>query len=144
MADAGYSSQTESRDGSYYKNGRVLVPDSSLLKKQCVAEHHSSPHTKSIDFGYKKKLRSIQLQFVWPGILTSFSSIVTLVKSKRCLLWALQPLQIPEDAWASLIMDIINQLPIISSGKNAIAVFVDRLSKRRLCCHQQYADQISS
>jgi len=44
----------------------------------------------------------------------------------------LQPLQIPGRRWESVSMDLITDLPRTPDGKDAIVVFVDRLSKM---CH---------
>ena len=41
----------------------------------------------------------------------------------------LQPLPIPEKKWTSVSMDFIVQLPKTAAGRDAIVVFVDRLTK---------------
>ena len=41
----------------------------------------------------------------------------------------LKPLNIPEEPWTELSMDFITQLPKTKGGHDAIAVFVDRLTK---------------
>jgi transposase InsO family protein len=41
----------------------------------------------------------------------------------------LQPLSVPSFEWESVSMDFITQLPVTKSGYDAIAVFVDRLTK---------------
>ena len=41
----------------------------------------------------------------------------------------LKPLRIPEEPWTELSMDFITQLPKTKGGHDAIAVFVDRLTK---------------
>ena len=41
----------------------------------------------------------------------------------------LQPLDIPEQPWTELSMDFITQLPKTKGGHDAVAVFVDRLTK---------------
>jgi hypothetical protein len=42
----------------------------------------------------------------------------------------LQPLPIPDKPWDAISMDLITQLPRTKKDMNAIAVFVDRLSKQ--------------
>ncbi len=41
----------------------------------------------------------------------------------------LQPVEIPEGFWQCVTFDLITQLPVTTTGFDAIAVFVDKLSK---------------
>ena len=134
FSDQKFLSQIESGDNLYYKNGKVLVPDYVDLRKECIAEHHSSPYRGH--FGVKKTLKAIQTHFTWSGISLDVENFVKCCDSCQknkvpAMLPAglLQPLQIPEETWASVSMDFITQLPMTTSGKDAIVVFVDRLSK---------------
>jgi hypothetical protein len=43
----------------------------------------------------------------------------------------LQPLSVPSFKWESVSMDFITQLPVTKTGYDAIAVFVDRLTKMK-------------
>lgn len=41
----------------------------------------------------------------------------------------MQPLEVPDRSWQSVSMDLITARPRTKSGKTAVLVFVDRLSK---------------
>jgi hypothetical protein len=83
-----------------------------------------------------KVLHQINQNFWWPGWRKDieryvFDCLVCQRNKAQTVKKAglLQPLSIPSFKWESVSMDFITQLPVTKSGYDAIAVFVDRLSK---------------
>ena len=134
FSDQKFLDQKESGGNLYYKNGKVLVPDYADSRRECIVEHHSSSYRGH--FGVKKTIEASQSRFTWNGISQDVEDVVKCCDACQknkvpAILPAglLQPPQIPEDTWASVSMDFITQVLMTSSGKDAIVVFVDRLSK---------------
>jgi hypothetical protein len=97
-------------------------------------EHHKSLVTGH--FGVTKTLELITRQYWWPGIREQVREFISHCDSCQRVKAAnhkvgglLQPLQIPHHKFESISMDFITQLPMTKSGKDAILVVVDRLTK---------------
>ena len=87
-------------------------------------------------FGVTKTLKSITTRFYWPNVEREVRDYVrncsscqlrTTHPSKPAGL--LQPLDVPPYAWHTVTTDYITGLPCTPKGNNAIAVFVDKLTK---------------
>ncbi|DBA87893.1 TPA: hypothetical protein ACH3X1_016779 [Trebouxia sp. C0004] len=87
-------------------------------------------------FGVTKTLRSITTRFYWPNAEREVRDYVRNCSS--CQLQnihpskpagLLQPLDVPPYAWHTVTTDYITGLPCTPKGNNAIAVFVDKLTK---------------
>lgn len=122
-------------DQGYYRRGSALViPDKAHLRRLCVTEAHSTPY--SGHFGIRRTVKKIKEHFWWPSLTDDVKSYVAACSA--CQLnkarhteqkGLLQPLQIPTDRWSSVSMDFITGLPRTQNSKDAILVFVDRLTK---------------
>lgn len=115
-----------------YKNRVVIPPDSDLIT-QILQEFHDSP--SGGHFGVLRTCKRIAAQFYWPSLNKSVRDYVAACSicqknksSTSSPAGLLQPLSIPHQVWDDITMDFIEGLPL-SSGKNAILVVVDRLSK---------------
>jgi hypothetical protein len=111
----------------------VVVP-AGEARNRVLEEAHDSPY--SGHFGKHKVLHQINQNFWWRGWRKDVESYVfgcmvcqrdkaQTVKKAGLL----QPLSVPSFKWKSVSMDFITQLPVTKKGYDAIAVFVDRLTK---------------
>jgi hypothetical protein len=134
FTDAQFTSQLVHRDGLWWHEDALVIPDSADLRKQCLQELHDVPYSGHV--GVNKTYRSVSRLYWWP---TLRRDVKTYVKScpacqhnkasNQKPAGLLQPLQIPDRRWQSVSLDFITQLPKTKSGHTAIMVFVDRFSK---------------
>lgn len=131
-----------SSEGYYTYNGKVIVPDVDTLREDIIKSFHEPPYSGHL--GKAKTQELVSRTFYWPKIT---DSVATFVKScHKCQTnkstnqkpgGELQPVEIPSTFWECVTTDLITKLPPTKSGYDAIAVFVDKLSK--LCiaepCH---------
>jgi hypothetical protein len=120
-------------DGLWYLDNRVVVP-AGEARNRVLEEAHNSPY--SGHFGNHKFLDQINQNFWWPGWRKDVENYVfgclvcqrnkaQTVKKARLL----QPLSVPSFKSESVSMDFITQLTVTKKGYDAIAVFVDILTK---------------
>ena len=112
----------------------LFVPSAADLRQQLLAEHHDSALAGHL--GKDKTYASLRRRFYWPGMLGDVKAYVRSCvscqqnkPSNQRPAGLLQPLPIPSHRWQSVSTDLITQLPKTAAGYDAIAVFVDRLSK---------------
>jgi hypothetical protein len=120
-------------EGLYYTStGRLAVPESvrPLILKEC----HDAPYAGH--FGVKKTLQAVQKNYWWPQWRQQVTEHVRTCGSCQRVKsvqqkpgGTLQPLPAPEAPWDSISTDFIVELPLTESGKNAVWVIVDRLTK---------------
>jgi hypothetical protein len=118
----------------YYAGERLYVPASTELKTRILHECHDSPTSGHL--GKDKTIEQVKRRFYWPGMDAEIARYVTSCDacqrnkpSQQATMGLLQPLPIPDRPWQQVSMDLITQLPRSSSGKDAIVVFVDKLTK---------------
>jgi hypothetical protein len=111
----------------------VVVP-AGAARERVLEEAHDSPY--SGHFGKHKVLYQINQNFWWPGWRKDVESYVfgcLVCQRNKAQTFKkaglLQPLSVPSFKWESVSMDFITQLPVTKTGYDAIAVFVDRLTK---------------
>lgn len=120
-------------DGLLKYKGKIYIGQSKELRLQVIQFMHSS--NVGGHSGVQGTLQKIQQVFLWPGLREQVKEVVSQcqvcqvrkhenVKSPGLL----QPLHIPNQAWVSISMDFIDQLPN-SHGKTMIWVVVDRFTK---------------
>jgi hypothetical protein len=121
-------------DGTWRKDDKIVVPNSTELKLSIMRECHDSPASGHV--GQSRTQNLVERRFWWPGLYTDVLEYVQTcdlcqrnkpTNQKPCGL--LQPLPIPARRWESISVDLITALPRTTTGKDAIVVFVDRLSK---------------
>ena len=122
------------KDGIYYRGTQVVLPNNPELKTTVMSECHDTPYCGHV--GRTKTLHNLQRYFWWPHMHADVKQFVATCdscqrnkSSNRKPYGLLKPLQIPEDTWSSVSLDLITSLPKTASGATAIVVFVDRLSK---------------
>jgi hypothetical protein len=140
MADAWFQSndnlvglEYSNEDGLWFLDNRVVVP-AGEARQRVLEKAHDLPYSRQ--FGKHKVLHQINQNFWWPGWRKDvesyvFGCLVCQHNKAQTVKKAglLQPLSIPSFKWESVSMDFITQLPVTKSGHDAIAVFVDRLTK---------------
>jgi hypothetical protein len=123
----------ECRKGLWWRKAQVVVPDSEAVRDAIIEELHDLPAAGHV--GITKTLRAVSRLYWWPTLKADVTAWVRTCdacqrnKSSRLSKGLLVPLAIPQRAWDSIGMDLITQLPVSSSGNDAIVVFVDRLTK---------------
>ena len=113
-------------DGTWRKDGRVVVPNSTELKLSIIRECHDSPVSGHV--GQSRTQNQVERRFWWPGLYTDVLQYVrTCDQCQRNKPTnqkpggLLQPLPIPTSRWESVSMDLITALPKTSTGMDAIA-----------------------
>ena len=118
----------------WWKGDRIVVANSTDTKRVILEAFHG--HPMAGHFGVTKTLKSITTRFYWPNVERevrdhvrncSSCQLRTTHPSKPAGL--LQPLDVPPYAWHTVTTDYITGLPCTPEGNNAIAVFVDKLTK---------------
>lgn len=125
-------------------SARVYIPDCPSLQTTLLHEcHDAAGH-----FGADKTLELLARHYYWPRMRQSVEAYVRSCdpcqrnKSVNAKPYGpLQPLDVPPAPWHTLSMDLITGLPVTSSGHDAIAVFVDKLTK---LCHFAAVKKASS
>lgn len=126
--------QLKRTSGFWYHGTQLYVPSVADLRQLIIKEYHDVPF--SGHRGISRTKQAIAQTYWWPGMDSDVKAYVTTCPScqrnkatSQKPAGLLQPLPIPADAWESISMDLITQLPITREGHDAIVVFVDRLSK---------------
>lgn len=123
-----------SRDGLFWKEERIFVPDDRQVKTLLLHEAHDAQHAGHL--GVDKTVRLLARRYVWPRMHKDVESYVSSCvkcqqnKSSNTLPQGfLQPLDVPHECWHTCTMDLITALPRTRQGKDAIIVVVDKFSK---------------
>lgn len=122
-------------EGLYWtQDNKLVVPDYDGLRDECLEAVHDHPY--SGHKGVRKTLQLAERSFFWPRIRADAQSYcrncdscqrIKAVRQRPAGL--LKPLDISGRRWESVSLDLITDLPKSAGGKDAIVVFVDRLSK---------------
>jgi hypothetical protein len=140
VADAWFQSsdnldglEYSNEDGLWHLDNRVVVPVGAA-RERVLEEAHDSPYSRH--FRKHKVLHQINQNFWWPGWRKDvesyvFGCLVCQRNKAQTVKKAglMQPLSVPSFKWESVSMDFITHLPVTKTGYDAVAVFVDRLTK---------------
>ncbi|KAJ9514372.1 hypothetical protein QJQ45_012291 [Haematococcus lacustris] len=139
-ADEAFASMVDQYDQDQHglyrtrERNQIVVHNCPELKTRILVEMHDAQFAGHV--GITKTLERISRMFWWPRMRSEVRHYVAncdacqrnkSVNTKPGGL--LTPLAIPYDRWESISMDLITKLPPGEHGFDAIAVFVDRLSK---------------
>ena len=134
FADAAKTADFTFAQGLWWKGDLIVVPDSEDTKRLILEAFHD--HRMAGHFGCAKTLKAIKSRFYWRYADKEVSDYIRNCPS--CQLQTnrptkpaglLQPLDVPPYAWHTVTTDYITGLPCTPKGNNAIAVFVDKLTK---------------
>ena len=129
--DEGWAIHT---DGSLWCRGRVVVPQSTDLRKEILKEFHCSRF--AVHPGGTKMYHVLRRQYYWSGMKRHVGDFF-----RRCLMCQqvqadnqrpsglLQTLEIAEWKWENITMDFVTHLPQTSWKHDEVWVIVDRLTK---------------
>lgn len=113
---------------------RIFVPASNQLRHQLLFELHDCRVAGHL--GVDKTLARLSQSFYWPNMaaavreyVSSCASCQRNKSSNQVPYGLLQPLPLPSQRWSQVTMDLIVQLPKTPRGYDAVATFVDRLTK---------------
>ena len=122
------------KTGRLFYHDRMYVPDDSALKVRILAECHDSSIGGHL--GKDKTIEQVKRRFYWPGMdefihryVTSCDGCQRNKPSQQSPMGLSMPLEIPLHPWQQVSMDLIVALPRSRSGKDAIVVFVCKLTK---------------
>lgn len=122
-------------DGLYWRSHQLVIPNYQQLRQRCLELTHDAPWAGH--FGRDKTSALVTSLYWWPGIHKDVEQYVRTCpgcqrnKAKRAKPFGLMvPLQVPQRRWTSIGVDFITHLPSTATKRDAIAVFVDRLTKR--------------
>jgi len=121
-------------EGFLLRDNRIYIPPNDELKRVIMEECHDSLY--SGHFGLKKTEKAVARMFIWDGQRSDLSKFVstcaTCLRNKprqRRPGGLIQSVEIPSSPWESISFDLITDLPKTDTGYDAIAVFVDQLTK---------------
>lgn len=127
-------------DGLLYHSDRLYIPPVPALRTQVMHAYHEYNVSGHLSMDNTEELTS--RTFFWPNMqqdirhyVRSCSQCQQNKPSNRRPGGLLQPIPIPQKRWEQITMDLIVGLPKTARGNSGIAVFVDRLSMRRLKSH---------
>ena len=117
----------------YTKSGSQLYIPASTLRAELLHDAHDS--IISGHFGEAKTYNRLREHYYWPRmkcIIKDYIKTCDACQRNKATnqkpIGLLKPLPIPNQNWSHVTMDFITELPL-SNGFDAIAVFVDKLSK---------------
>ena len=132
--DAKNTSSLTYRDGLWWTEDAVVVPNLPAVRKGILHELHDAPYSGHV--GVTKTLHAVRRAFWWPNMRHEVTAYVNACSSCQRNKMSgllpggkLQPLPIPSQPWQSVSMDFITQLPRSIHGNDAVFVVVDRLTK---------------
>ena len=113
---------------------QLYIPNLASLKQRILREHHDSVIYGHLGIG--KTVKSVSASFYWPKLTSDVQAYVrscpTCQRSKprhQRPMGLLQPLDIPNERWECVTMDLITQLPKTARDHDAVFTVVDKLSK---------------
>ncbi len=116
------------------RDGLIVVPRSPLVRTRIINDHHDD--AMSGHPGVARTEEKVRRKYWWRELHADVSNFVRTCDAcqrhkANSLLKAgkLQSMPIPEGRWQSVGADLIVKLPKTKEGKDAILVFIDRLTK---------------
>jgi len=124
---------TWEEDRVVYMEGRIYIPNNRKIKEEILKENHNL-----VDMGHPgqhRMLEVIKRTYWWPGLKEDIKKYVqgcfkcqqNKVQHQKKV-GELHLLEIPEELWQGISIDIIGPLPR-SNGMDAIVVIVNRFTK---------------
>lgn len=122
------------RDGFYFFENRLIVPQSNTLRDDIIRAAHEPPYAGHM--GAAKTIEVLSRTFYWPQMTEHVKTFVQNCypcqvnkPSRKKPAGLLQPVEIPSGFFECITTDLITKLPMTDQGHDAIAVFVCKLSK---------------
>ena len=122
------------RDGFYFHNNRLIVPNSHTLREDIIRAAHEPPYAGHM--GTAKTFDVLSRTFFWPRMSQHVDQYVQQCHtcqinkpSRKKPAGLLQPVEVPSGFFECVTTDLITKLPMTEYGYDAIAVFVCKMSK---------------
>ena len=116
-----------------YMEGRIYVPNNKDIKKEILKEHHDPADVGHL--GQHRMQELIKRTYWWPGLKEDIKKYVQeCIKCQQNKVQhqkkagELHPLEIPEEPWQDISIDMIGPLPR-SNKMDAILVIMNRFTK---------------
>ena len=129
-----FTDQLHCEGGLWYKGEAVAVPAVIEARNAILHELHAAPYAGH--FSVRKTESAVRRLFWWPELAADVKAFVAKCEccqrnkaSTQKPAGLLHPMPRPDNPWGSVSVDFIVSLPMTRSGYDAIAVFVDRLTK---------------
>ena len=127
-------SSLHSKNGLWYKDGAIVIPNCPEIKRQIITELHDSQYA-----GHGGEVRTVQLlkrYFWWPTLdrdARQFVKGCSLCQrnkaGNRRYAGKLEQHSMPAQKWEQVSLDFLSGLPKTRSGNSMIMVVVDTLTK---------------
>ena len=134
FADTANVASLVARQGLYFHENAVVIPDHADLRKKLLHEFHNTPCAGHL--GVNRTTQLMIKDYWWPKLRDDVLSHVRTCGSCQRNKGATQrpygeamPLHVPDYQWKEISMDFITHLPPTRLGHTAILVVVDRLTK---------------
>ncbi len=121
-------------NGLILKNDKILIPNNELIRTMILTSCHDDKTAGHV--GITKTIDLVTRTFVWKNMTKHIKEYVnTCIQcqlnkpTNQQPLGLLNPIQIPEQRWHTVTLDLITSLPRSKQGNDAIVVFVDKFSK---------------
>ena len=121
-------------DNLWWDHDEIVVPDNKDIKRRIMSEFHDSVYAGHL--GVRKTVKNITRYFTWPNIWADTESYIAhcpscqVNKGKPQKPYGqLQPNEVPPYPWHTVTTDYVTGLPLTADKHDAIAVFVDALTK---------------
>jgi len=131
---AGYSVTRAHNGDLLFEGNQLVVPNDAALRTRILSECHDS--ITGAHFGRDKTLDAVKQRFTWKGMSTDVEQYVSTCDlcqrnkgSQQLPPGLMMPLPIPEKPCQDWTTDAVTGLPRTKRGKDAIQVYVERLTK---------------
>lgn len=128
---------TRRANGLWYMGDKIVVPSGPLhrvLRMSILQEYHEPKFVGHP--GFDRMIKSVGQKFWWQGMRAEVQEFckgctecARNKASTRRKPGQYQIAEVPDTPWHTVHMDFITDLPVTNEGHDAIAVFVDRLTK---------------
>ena len=121
-------------DNLWWDHDQIVVPKDQEVKRMILQEFHDSSYAGHL--GIRKTVKNILRYFIWPNIWAEVESYVQHCPScqvnkgnNQKPYGMMQPNEVPPYPWHTVTTDYVTGFPMTADNHNAIAVFVDALTK---------------
>ena len=124
---------TWEEDELVYMEGRIYVPNNKKIKEEILKENHDLVDVRHL--GQQRMLELLKMNYWWPGLKEDVKRYVqgcfkcqqNKVQHQRKA-GELHPLEIPQELWQEISIDIIRPLPK-SNRMDTIVIIVNQFMK---------------
>ena len=134
FADGDHTKRWMFTDNLWWDHDQIVVPKDQKVKRIILREFHDSPYAGHL--GIRKTVKNVLRYFTWPNIWAETESYVQHRPSCQANkgnnqkpYGLMQPNEVPPYPWHTVTTDYVTGFPMTADNHNAVAVFVDALTK---------------